>query len=875
MDDRTATRLVIVGGVAGGATAAARARRLDENAEITVLERGPYISFANCGLPYHVGEEIRERESLLLQTPEALRARYNIDVRVRHEVLRIDRGAKELVVKNLAKGAEYRLPYDRLILSPGAAPLRPPLTGIDHPQIHTMRTVPDTDRIKAAVDGGAGSAIVVGGGFIGLEMVENLRRRGLTVHLVEMLDQVMPPLDPEMASAIHDQLRLEGVDLRLGDAVDSFADEGGQVAATLKSGTRLVADLVVLAIGVRPENVLAKEAGLEVAERGGIVVDDHQRTSDPEIFAVGDAVQVTDYVTGGPTMIPLAGPANRQGRIAADNALGRDSAYRGSQGTSVLGIFGLTVAMTGASEKTLKRSGRNYEKVYLHPAQHVGYYPGSAQMSIKLLFDPQDGRVLGAQIVGCDGVDKRIDVLATAIQARMTVFDLEEVELAYAPQYGAAKDPINMAGFVAANVIRGDASVVHADALDGHLVLDVRNPDEVPAGVIPGATVIPLPELRQRMQELPKDRPIAAYCQVGMRGYLAARMLEQHGYTAHNISGGYRTWKAFHPALMVEGDGSTQQGGAAMGACPGDGYSAQTKAKTSGGAAASCCGGSAAPAGTVDAAGRTTDQAGGAPQTDMKLDMKPDMKLDVSGKCCPGPIVALADTMKTLPTGRVVEVVATDPGFVMDIPAWCRNTGNELLASNRQNGSFHALVRKGSHGANGADAAPGVATSAATAAAPATRNKTMVVFSGELDRVMAALIIANGAASMGQKVTLFFTFWGLNALRADNPPAVKKSFMESMFGWMMPRGAARLPLSKMHMGGMGKRMMLGVMRSKNVDSITELLAQAQRQGVELVACAMSMDVMGIKAEELIDGVQVGGVAAYLAEADQANANLFI
>jgi NADPH-dependent 2,4-dienoyl-CoA reductase/sulfur reductase-like enzyme/peroxiredoxin family protein/TusA-related sulfurtransferase/rhodanese-related sulfurtransferase len=860
-------RIVIVGGVAGGATAAARLRRLSEDAEIVVLERGPYISFANCGLPYYVGGDIAQRDALLLQTPEGLRARYNIDVRVRHEVLEIDRAERALVVRDLAADTTYRQPYDQLVLSPGAAPLRPPLPGIDHPRIMTVRTVPDIDKVKAAVDAGARSALVVGGGFIGLEMVENLVERGLTVHLVEMLDQVMPPLDREMAEPIHEQLRAAGVDLRLGRAAKSFAEVDGQIRAELADGSVIAADLVVLAIGVRPESTLAKDAGLQLNERGAIQVDAHMRTNDERIYAVGDAVAVTDWVTGNETMIPLAGPANRQGRIAADHIMGRSSAYRGTQGTSVVGLFGLTVAMTGASERTLTRADVAFEKVYLHPAQHVGYYPGAEQMTIKLLFDPGDGRVLGGQIVGRDGVDKRIDVLATAIQARMTVFDLEELELAYAPQYGAAKDALNMAGFVAANVVRQDTRIAHADRLGDALVLDVRDPDEFAVGAIPGATLIPLPELRARHAELPRDRDIVAYCQVGMRGYVAERLLGTLGYTVRNLSGGYRTWRMFHPAIDEEGASDTggSGSGGAIAKMPGTAQAGGDSTAESVVTEASRGGASA---------GASTGAAGSASAIVV------DEKLDASGLCCPGPIVALAGKLKAMQPGQVLEVRSTDGGFLSDVPAWCRSTGNALLETEQSAGRFVARIRK-----NGA-----VATREASATMPASvcgqteapsapavvsRNKTIIVFSGELDKVMAALIIANGAAAMGQRVTLFFTFWGLNALRRPVAPATTKKLHERMFGWMMPRGAARLPLSRMNMGGAGKAMMGMAMRARNVDPVEALLQQALSQGVRFVACSMSLDVMGIQPAELIDGVEVAGVAAYLAEADEANANLFI
>lgn len=811
-------KLVIIGGVAGGATAAARARRLSEHAQIVVLERGPHVSFANCGLPYHVGGEIADRGKLLLQTPESLKARHNLDVRVRNEVLAIDRPAKTVQVRRVNTGETYNEPYDKLIISTGAAPIRPPLPGIDHPRIFTLRNVPDMDRIKAAAES-ATSALVIGGGFIGLEMAENLRRRGLTVYLVEMLDQVMPPLDREMAAVAAQTLAANGVDLRLSGAVESFADAGGAVSARLKSGTALTADFVVLSIGVRPESGLAQDAGLAIGERGAIIVDAHMRTSDPDIYAVGDAVAVKDYVTGADTLIPLAGPANRQGRIAADNVFGRSSKYRGSQGTSIVRVFDLVVGMTGASEKTLRRLGKTYERIYLHPAHHVGYFPGAQQMSLKLLFDPADGRVLGAQITGGEGVDKRIDVLATAIQARMTVYGLEEMELAYAPQFGAAKDPINMAGFIAANVLRGDARLAHADQLPPDaLLLDVRTPAEHAAGAIPGSTLIPIDELRARCGELPNDRPIIAYCAVGLRGYTASRILSQLGYDVRNLSGGYRTYRAFHVESPIS-----------------------------------------SPPGFVErSTGSRAPASGAAAQ-----------ELDARGMQCPGPIVAMCERMADLAPGDVLLVRAGDPGFVSDVPAWCRQSGHELIACRAENGHYVASIRKRAAESktsppSGPDAAP--------------RDKTIVVFSNDLDRVMAAFIIANGAASMGRKVTLFFTFWGLTVLRriAGAPHgAAKKPLLDRMFGWMMPRGTEQLALSKMHMAGMGTLMMKRTMRNKNVASLPELIAAAVRQGVRLVACAMSMDVMNIRREELIDGVEIGGVGAYLDAAARSDVNLFI
>lgn len=541
-------KVVIVGGVAGGASAAARARRLSEDAHIVLVERGPDVSFANCGLPYYIGGKIADRNELLVVTPQRLRVRFRLDVRVRSSIESIDRNAKAVRIRDLTSGREYDESYDKLILAPGAAPLRPPIPGIDLPGVFTLRNMQDMDQIKAAVDAGVRRAVVVGAGFIGLELVESLVGLGVSTTLVELQEQVLPPLDREMASPLAETLADQGVSLLLGESAAGFEETAGGLVVRLKSGQRLPAQLVALGIGVRPENRLAVDAGLEVGPRGGIRVNDQLQTSDPDVYAVGDAIEVQDFVLESPTQVPLAGPANRQGRTAADNIFGRSSRYRGTQGTAVLGVFGKTAAMTGASEKSLKRSERPYRMIYVHPSDHAGYFPGAQQMTLKLLFDPQSGRILGAQGVGGAGVDKRIDVLAVAIQAGMTVFDLEEVELAYAPQYGSAKDPINMAGFVAAGLLRGDHPQIDVGALlamppaERPLLLDVRTAEEFAAGHMPGALNIPLDELRSRLDELPRDREIAVYCQVGQRGYLAARVLLQAGMDAVNVSGGYDTY---------------------------------------------------------------------------------------------------------------------------------------------------------------------------------------------------------------------------------------------------------------------------------------------------------------------------------------------
>ncbi|MGO8752487.1 MAG: FAD-dependent oxidoreductase [Thermoguttaceae bacterium] len=544
-------KLLIVGGVAGGASAAARSRRLSEDAEIILFERGPDVSFANCGLPYYVGGEIAERNKLLVTTPQRLRTRFKLDVRTRSSVEAVDRSAKKIRVRDLVSGREYEETYDKLILAPGAAPLRPSVPGSDLPGIFTLRNLQDVDRIRERVNQGVRQAVAVGAGFIGLEMVENFVKRGIGTTLVEKNGQILAPFDKEMTTPILETLAAKGVTVLLGQSAESFEPTPDGVIVRLTSGERLAAQLVILGVGVRPENQLAVEAGLEVGPRGGIRVNEFLQTSDPNIYAVGDAIEVKDFVSGDPIQVPLAGPANRQGRIAADNIFGRPVKYRGTQGTAIVGVFDRTAAITGASEKALRRVNRPYRKVYVHPAQHAGYYPGAEPMTLKILFDPETGKLLGAQAVGGAGVDKRIDVLAVAIQAGMTVFDLEEMELAYAPQYGSAKDPINMAGFVAGGMLRGEhpqvdvEAVLAAPADQRPLVLDVRTSQEFSVGSIPGAVNIPVDDLRSRLNELPGDRQIAVCCQVGQRGYLATRLLRQKGFSASNIGGGYKTYKLF------------------------------------------------------------------------------------------------------------------------------------------------------------------------------------------------------------------------------------------------------------------------------------------------------------------------------------------
>jgi NADPH-dependent 2,4-dienoyl-CoA reductase/sulfur reductase-like enzyme/peroxiredoxin family protein/rhodanese-related sulfurtransferase/TusA-related sulfurtransferase len=825
-------RILIVGGVAGGASAATRARRLSEDAEIVLFERGRHISFANCGMPYYIGGTITDRDRLLVQTSEGMRRRYRLDIRTRTEVRRIDRAARKVLVANLETGRESEEPYDVLILSPGAEPVRPPIPGADDPRVLSLRSLEDMDRIKQVVDAGKPDrAVIVGGGYIGLEMAEALRQRGLGVTLVELAPQVFVAADPEMVAPVHQHLQMHGVDLRLGTSVTAIAEDGAGLSVRLSSGDTVACGLVILAVGVRPEVHLAREAGLEIGPTGGIVVDEHMRTSDPALFAVGDAVEIAQTVGGGPALIPLAGPANRQGRVAADNAFGRPSVYRGTQGTAICKIFDLAIGMTGLSEKVLRRGGMTYEKIYVHPANHAGYYPGASQMSLKLLFDPASGKVLGAQAVGAEGVDKRLDVLAVALRAGLTVEDLCDQELSYAPPYGSAKDPINYAGFVASNVRNGDMPVCHTEDVahprDDQFLLDVRTPAEVQAGTIPGAINIPVDDLRARLGELPRDKEILAFCQVGLRGYLACRTLAQAGFRCRNLTGGYKTYKG------------------AIGMLPKD--KPPTPEVTRDTCEKDTCDTDTPPA------------AAGPPVASLAKE------IDARGLQCPGPIMRLRKELEDVPVGGAVAITASDPGFPADVAAWCHSTGHEMVGLAPDGKAFRATIIKAAR----------PAPAAAPAAGQGAKGKTMVVFSGDFDKAMAAFIIANGAASMGSDVTMFFTFWGLNVLRRPAPPKVAKNLVEKMFGWMMPRGADRLTLSKMNMGGMGLSMIKGIMRKKNVASLTDLIENAKRAGVHLVACSMSMDLMGIHHEELIDGVEEGGVAMYLDRAEAGTVNLFI
>ena len=821
-------KTVIIGGVAGGATTAARLRRKDESMEIVLLERGEYISYANCGLPYHVGDVIKNRESLLLQTPKAMKKKFNIDVRVQNEAVKINPEDQTVTIKDLKKGREYEESYDYLVIATGSSPVVPPIPGIDGSDIYTLWTVPDTDRIKKVIETRKPkTAAVIGGGFIGLEMAENLNRAGLEVSIVEMQDQVMAPLDFEMAQLLHENIEMNGVSLILGDGVASFEHKDGKTLITLNSGKELQADMVLLSIGVRPNSELAREAGLKLNARGGILTDEMLRTSEERIYAVGDVIEVENYVLKEPAMIPLAGPANKQGRICADNIAGGQKKYKGTLGTSVAQVFDLTAAAAGINEKALIRKGmvrgRDYETVLINQKSHAGYYPGAVPVTLKLLFD-LDGNILGAQAVGQEGVDKRIDVLAGAMRSGNTIYDLEELELAYAPPYSSAKDPVNMLGFTAENVLEKMVSFMSCRELDDRIetedwekdltILDVTEEMERMVFHIPGSVHIPLGQLRQRISELPKDRLIVTYCAVEVRSYNAARILEQNGFSDVKVLEG---GTSFYQSMHYKDSQSS--------AC------------------------------------REEKQLKAA-----EAEPKEVRLVDCCGLQCPGPIMKVHETLESMEDGETVKVAATDMGFPRDIESWCQRTGNTLVKKERDGKQNVVFIKKGKEGQE---------LCAAAADTNGGQGKTMVVFSGDMDKALASFIIANGAAAMGRPVTMFFTFWGLNILRKPEKQRVKKSVVEKMFGAMMPRGSRKLKLSKMNMGGMGTKMMKRVMREKHVETLENLMKQAMENGVKLVACTMSMDVMGIRKEEIIDGVEFAGVASYLGDAENSDVNLFI
>ncbi len=810
---------IIIGGVAGGATAAARIRRADEGAEIVMLERGKYISYANCGLPYYIGGVISDRERLFVQTPESFGKRFNIDVRVENEVVEIQPKEHTVTIRR-KDGSQYKETYDKLLLSPGASPVRPPLPGIDSEGIFTLRNVNDTDRIKTYLTTkSVKRAVVVGAGFIGLEMAENLHHAGVDVSVVEMGNQVMAPVDFSIAAHLHQHLTQKGVSLYLEQAVAAFERKGNEIRVILKSGETIVADMVILSIGVRPETTLAKAAGLRIGETGGIWVDEYLQTSEADIYAVGDAIEFPHPITGKPWLNYLANPANRQGRIVADNMVeGNKYAYEGAIGTAIAKVFDMTVASTGLAAKRLKQLGMKYAVSVTHSGSHAGYYPDALPLTVKLVFHPKTGKLYGAQSVGYDGVDKRIDQIALLIKQGGTVYDLIRLEHAYAPPFSSAKDPIAIAGYVASNIISGAMpAITWRDLLatdrSSVMLLDVRTAEEFSFGSLPGAVNIPLDDLRERMQELPKDKEIIVFCAVGLRGYLAQRILRGHGYTAvRNLIGGYKTFATANAPVGK----------------PNLPYNEPKNLDTQ------------------------------AMTTEIKT-----VKIDACGLSCPGPIMKVKQAIDSIADGERIEITSTDAGFARDAQAWCNTTGNVLISNVEEKGRYTVVIEKGS------PKACQVKTSCDG------KGKTLIMFSDDLDKALATFVLANGAAATGQKVSIFFTFWGLNVIKKERKPSVAKDIFGKMFGMMLPSSSKKLHLSKMSMMGMGDKMMRHIMKKKNIDSLEALRQQAIDNGVEFIACQMSMDVMGVAREELLDNVTIGGVATYMERADQANVNLFI
>lgn len=813
---------LIIGGVAGGATAAARIRRIDESAEIVLLERGKHISYANCGLPYYIGGTIEDRERLFLQTPQSFKNRFNIDVRVENEAIAIDPAKKTVTVRG-ADGNEYTENYDNLLLSPGAHPVKPPLQGVDLEGIFTLRDVSDTDRIKNYITTrDLKRAVIVGAGFIGLEMAENLHHIGAEIIVVELAKQVMSPIDFSMAAHVHQHLLQKGVALYLERSINSFSRKGEQIEVHFKDGEVVTTDMVILSIGVRPETSLAEAAGIKIGETGGIWVNEYLETSKKNIYAVGDAIEFPHPLTGKPWLNYLANPANRQGRVVADNMVfGNKTKYEGAIGTCIAKVFDMTVASTGLPGKKLKQMEIAYGASWTHSGSHAGYYPNSTPLSLKITFDPATGKLYGGQCVGYSGVDKRIDQIALLIKNGGTVYDLIKIEHSYAPPFSSAKDPIAIAGYVASNIISGAMPIltwreIQDVHLDDAVIVDVRTRDEHAMGAIPASINIPVDELRNRLDELPKNKEIIIYCAIGLRGYLATKILTQNGFTrVKNLSGGYKTYST-----------------------------------------------AVAPVRRIEPVVLPNDKSHNIDQQNMRAEIR-QMRVDARGLQCPGPVLKLKESIDTINEGERVEIVATDAGFARDAQAWCNTTGNTLISSVEEKGNYTVIVEKGSP------------KSGKTVTSYGSKGKTFIMFSDDLDKALATFVLANGAAATGEKVTIFFTFWGLNVIKKVEKPQVSKDIFGRLFGTVLKSNSQKLQLSKMKMLGLSGKMTRYIMKKKGIDSLESLRDQALANGAEFIACQMSMDFMGIKREELLDNVTVGGVATYMERADNANLNLFI
>ncbi len=813
-------KIIIVGGVAGGASAAARLRRLDEYAQITVYEKTKNVSFANCGLPYYIGNVIKERENLLLETPETFKEKMNIEIKVEHEVTKIEPDKNKVYVKNLNTGGILEDNYDYLVLSPGADPKIPEINGLEKNDSFVLRNLKDMDRIIEFIEEKKPkSATVVGAGYIGIELMENLKDRGLNVTLLEMQNQVLPHLDYEISAMIHDELIQNGINLILNDSIEKVEKVGSKKIITTKNNINITSDLILMCIGVSPMIDLAKAAGIK-ATKMGIVVNDYLQTNFSNIYAVGDVIENKNILSKEKCNIPLASPANRQGRLAADNIIkGKTEKYSGAMGTSIAKVFNLSVGSTGLNKKTLKRLNIDFLESIIIRGSNAGYYPGSFPLTIKLLFSKK-GDIYGAQVIGCKGVDKRIDVLATSIRAGLKVSDLEELELAYAPPYGSAKDPVNISGYVSNNIIKNDMEVISWEEIDNidknSVLLDVRTKEEFSLGSIENAINIPLQELRENINKLDKSKKYIIFCQIGHRGYLAYRILKQYGFDSKNLSGGYKIYEYVHKSIN--------------GAKKSQNIPVESKLEN-------------------------------PDKSNIKENI---IKIDARGLQCPGPIMKTYKEMKKINDGEILEIQATDPGFRNDIKKWAEKTGNTLISIETKNSIIYSRIKKGNNRKNTGDFLE-----------PQKDGQTMVVFSNDFDKAIATFVIANGATAMGKKVSLFFTFWGLSILRKESFSSKNKNFIEKFFGFALPNGINKLKMSKMNMFGIGPKVMKNLMQKKKVESLEKMMHTAKENGVKFIACQMSMDLMGIKKEELIDGIEIGGVATYLSQAEDSNLNLFI
>ena len=812
-------KIIIIGGVAGGMSAAARLRRLDEKSDIIVIEKSGYVSFANCGLPYYIGGVIKEKDSLLLETPSTLKEKFNLDVRVKSEAVSINREKKEIKIKNIETNDEYTESYDKLLISTGAKPFVPDIKGLEEAGYLTLRNIEDMEKISSYISSDIHkNAVIIGGGFIGLETAENLKHKNINVTIIEKADQVMAPLDPEMASFIHGEIKRRNIALYLNSDITEISNSGKKKIIKLKSGEVVETDIIIASIGVVPDSELAKNAGLKMSSKGAVEVDEYLKTSDNDIYAAGDVIEIKNAVTGQKALVPLAGPANKQGRTAADNILGREEKYTGTIGTSIMKFFNMTAASTGINEKYLKKQDINYKSLFIIKADHAGYYPGASDIYFKILFEPETGKIFGAQAVGEKGADKKIDIIATAILGNISVYKLKDLETAYAPPFNSAKDIINYASYMAENIKRDGLETVSWNETDKIGLIDVRTEDEYNIDHIQGAVNMPLNTLRENMGKLDKNKEYIVYCKVGQRGYNAQRILVNNGYKVKNLNGGFSIYKS---ALMPQDN--------------------RIKFEN-------------------DIKNDKHRSISGLNSADKKI-------LDVTGLQCPGPIIKIKNKISELKTGEVLEVKATDPGFENDIKVWTRQTGNTLLNIENTDGEILAEIKKGESF---------LLSKKPDEEAVKENSTSLVIFSGDFDKVFAALVIANGALAMGNSVSIFFTFWGLNVLRKSNyKTRSKKGIIEKCFGIMMPKGVSKLKLSNMNFFGLGRKMINKVMKTKNIESLESLLEQYIENGGKITACTMSMDVMGIKKDELIENIEYGGVATYMENANKANHNLFI